>query len=146
VHWPDPSLVILAWAALAATLAAAFVGAPPGNTAAALFGVVPTRTARAPADAARRRAGCALAGVTLVTGVLVYPLLYAVVFEVVGRADFAFGAGLGAVHSLAAGFARVIRPAVFRPRNVGAFPRLVIARLVYGAVLGLLYPVPVPPH
>jgi len=93
----------------------------------------------------------------LIAGSAVFPVVYAIVFEMVGRADALTGFGLGGVHGLVAGLlvpAFVSRTRCARARNAtdpGIFARklgtltpmgIVLGHAVYGAVLGFVYAVP----
>jgi hypothetical protein len=133
----EPAWLLLLWAGVAATLAAAIVGVPPGATLRQL------RLARRRAPRNGRVAPIGTALATLAIGAIVYPVVYGLVFETVARADIGFGAGLGAVHGLLAGGLRLLRPAA--GQRAGRLFRLLLARFAYGAMLGFLYAVPAPP-
>jgi hypothetical protein len=123
--FPTPSWLLLAWAGGAATCAAAMAGSLAGGRAAAPWTLVP-RT--------RSRAVAALA--TLLVGVALYPAIYGLVFEALGRADLMVGFGAGLVHAgvaVAAGEPR---------RRPWAAARLGLVHLVYAVVLGFLYVTP----
>jgi hypothetical protein len=127
----EPAWLLLAWAGLAATLGAAFVGAAPGIST-----LMPADADTPPAP---RRVRTVL--VAALFGVLVYPLIYGTAFELLARADLGIGAGFGTVHGMTALAIRAVRS---RPTASPTIVRLLLGRLIYGSLLGLLYVVPVP--
>jgi hypothetical protein len=127
----EPAWLLLAWAGVAASLVATVLGAPPGATT----------VLNRPRDYRPRRFG-AVRSVLLSTliGVVLYPLVYALLFEAAGRADLPLGAGFGAVHAVLALAVRGMRR-IPGPHAAPVF-RLLLARLAYGATMGFLYVVP----
>lgn len=122
---PAPSWLILAWSAFVATCAAAMTGALLGGSAPATWSLLPQA----------RGAARALAG-TAALGLVLYPVLYALVFEVAGRADATLGLLLGAVHALAA-----LLAAGPRRRTRAAF-RVAAMHFTYAVTLSFLYVTP----
>lgn len=122
---PAPSWLLLVWSGLAATCAAAVLGSLFGGRSVAPWALVP-RT--------RSRAAAALA--TLVAGVVVYPMLYGLVFEVLGRSSAGTGLALGGIHGVAAFLAGSPRTTP-RPAVRSAF-----MHLLYGVVIAFLYVTP----
>ncbi|MGH7505163.1 MAG: hypothetical protein ACRELX_05915, partial [Longimicrobiales bacterium] len=122
-----PAWFLLLWSALVASLVAAWLGfAARGR----LHDHRPIRSAVA----------------TLGLGILVYGPLYGLLFEAIGTATLLVGAVIGAFHGAA-----VASIALLRDRLAGRGPRSddaavhgrrLVIRLVYGAILGLLYVVP----
>ena len=93
----------------------------------------------------------------MIAGSAVFPALYAIIFELAGRADALFGFGIGGAHGVAAGLlvpVYVSRTRCARSRstpNPGIFARklgtltpmgIVLIHAVYGAILGFVYAVP----
>lgn len=122
----QPGLLLLLWCGIAAT----FVARPV-----------------APADHPSARAGAPRSrrALTLALDLILYPVLYAIVLEAIGRADILTGAALGATHAtlaLATGAARARTSTAERtgPARLRAF----LARTLYGIVFAFLYVVPAP--
>jgi hypothetical protein len=122
---PAPSWFLLFWSGCAATCTAAAAGSLVGGTAPRTWSLEPRHV-----SAARSLA------TTAVAGALLYPLVYGLIFETMGRADVPAGLALGGVHAVIALFAA--RAA----GNRGAMPRMAIMHVVYGVVLALLYVTP----
>jgi hypothetical protein len=119
-----PAALLLAWSAIAATAATAFVAAP-------LLGHSPSALALSPT---RPRTGRAL-----LLGLLGYPLVYALGFAVLGEANLLTGTLLGLGHALIVALTLL--------RNGGSMLlRENATRLLlfvgYGAVLGFAFLVP----
>ena len=113
---PQPGILLLLWCGVAAT-------------------VVARPIARHTPNAGRGRARV----MALAADLLVFPLLDAVVFELVGRADLAGGAVLGATHAaVELGFGLMLPGTT--PRDVRL--RSFLARLLYGIVFAFVYIVP----
>ena len=71
--------------------------------------------------------------------VILFPVLYALLFEALGRADLVAGAALGTLHAtIGAVAARADAPA---PSSILLRS---LARILYGIVFAFLYVVPVP--
>jgi hypothetical protein len=122
---PAPSWILLAWSGCAATCVAALAGSLFGGRAHAPWALVP---------GVRSGLGAALA--TLAAGTLLYPIIYGMIFETMGRADMFVGAAIGAVHAVLAFFAG-------RPRELPSVAfRLAFVHLVYGTTIGFLYVTP----
>lgn len=122
---PLPSWLLLAWAGGAATSAAALTGSLLGGRSHVPWALVPR-----PGSVLQALAG------TLLVGLVVYPAVYGVVFETLGRADLTVGLAGGALHGVVAGLAGGPR------RDPRRAARLAAAHLVYAAVLGFLYVTP----
>jgi hypothetical protein len=125
---PTPSWLLLAWAGGAATSAAVLAGSLLGGRS-----TMPWALAYRPQSLAQALAGTALAGL------LFYPLVYGVLFEVLGTADMRTGAVAGGLHAVVAvglTFRRRARPAL------RTLVRVAAARLLYAIVIGFLYVTP----
>jgi hypothetical protein len=122
---PAPSWLLLAWAGGAATCAAALAASLFGGHAPAPWTLLPRARSR----------GVAAIG-TLVVGVFVYPVIYGVTFEALGRADLVVGLASGVVHAFAAAASGQPRQ---HPR---AAARLGLAHLVYAVMIAFLYVTP----
>jgi hypothetical protein len=119
---PSPSWILLSWSGFAATLAAALVGVAVGAGAPRAWSLAP----RAPTTSSALRA-------TVVTGLVAYPLLYGLVFELLGRADLLIGLMAGSLHAIIAFF-------LARPRaHPATAMRSAAAHLVYVTVLAFVY-------
>jgi hypothetical protein len=122
----QPAWLLLLWAALVASVVAAWLGfAARGR----LADDRPLRSA----------------ALTLFMGVFVYGPLYGLAFEAIGAATLLLGGALGTLHG--ASFAAITlsvrrQPGGRRPDTASIHGRRIVARLVYGAILGLLYIVP----
>jgi hypothetical protein len=91
-----------------------------------------------------------------ITMMLLIPLPYAAVFEIIGNAEFKHGAVLGLLHGMVIGFTlpllgrrrgceRTPRPGLFGWRLGRATPLFILfVYTLYGAVLGYVYVVPSP--
>ncbi len=111
----------------------------PGFLLLAWCGIAATVVARPIARHARTPAGRHARVRTLLAELVLFPLLYAFALELVGHADLATGALLGATHAaidLGAGIARGT------PMEHGARIRNFLARTLYGIVFAFLYIVP----
>jgi hypothetical protein len=122
---PAPSWLILVWSGCAATCAAAVAGS--------LFG---GRTPRSWSLQPRPRSGTGTLAATIAAGVLIYPLIYGVIFEVLGRADVPVGAVMGGIHAV---LAILAARATSRPMDMF---RLAVMHLTYATFLALLYVTP----
>jgi len=122
---PLPSWLLLAWAGGAATAAAAVTASLLGGRSHVPWALVPR-----PGSALKALTG------TLLVGLVVYPAVYGLIFETLGRADLTVGAAGGVLHAIVAGLAGGPRR---DPRQAG---RLAAAHLVYAVVLGFLYVTP----
>ena len=88
-------------------------------------------------------------------GTLAFPTIYALIFQVVGRADVPVGAMIGGGHALLAGLALPLAwRAGHQEGGAGLFgwrlgaatpPALVAAHVLYGLLLGYIYVAPVAP-
>jgi hypothetical protein len=115
-----PTWPILLWSGLVASVVASFI--------------LPRRVPR--------RAGARSLPrwpVALILGVLLFAPLYGVGFEMLGRANLGTGIMFGAAHGL---FSLAL--AIPRRRQAGALHllRLMAGRVLFGTLLGFLYPVP----
>jgi hypothetical protein len=122
---PSPAWLLLFWSGCAATCAAAAAGSLVGGKAARSWSLEPR-----PVSAALSLAA------TIAAGMLIYPVIYGVVFETIGRADVPAGAVMGGVHAVLA-VAASHRAGL--PRTM---PRMAVMHLIYGIVLALLYVTP----
>ena len=120
----QPSWYLLLWAAFVASIVAGMLG----------FAARSHMRERSP--------GRAIA-VGILLGTLLWGPAYGIVFELLGSANVLGGTALGALHGAAAAgvtlFHRRRSPDSAEPIGQG---RRIIARAVYGAVLGFLYAVP----
>ena len=121
-----PAWLLLLWSGLAAACAAALVAPAIGGVPVASWSLAPLP---------RSRTHGALW--SFAAGLLIYPVLYGTIFELLHRADLRTGLMLGAVHG-AAMFVLVRR----RRGSGRAGVRTATAHLVYGAVLAFLYVTP----
>ena len=119
---PAPSWILLAWSGFAATLAAALFGVAVGAGAPRAWSLLP----HAPDTASALRASA-------VTGLLVYPLVYGLVFEMMGRSDLLVGIVAGSLHALIAFFLARSRG------DTTTALRSAATHLVYVATLAYLY-------
>jgi hypothetical protein len=120
-----PAWLLLTWSGLAAASAAALIAPVIGGVPTASWSLAPTP---------RSRLHGALWSFT--AGVLAYPLLYGVVFELLHRADLRTGLILGALHA-------TVMFAFARQRgSTRAALRVAIAHLVYGGMIAFLYVTP----
>jgi hypothetical protein len=135
------SLPLLIWCGLAAAIASEWIAG---------LGATLLRRGERSRSAPRlmsRPRGSTL--VSLLTGTLLFAPLYGWIFEWAGRADLAAGTALGAAHGLVVTAWSIwasqraeprVRPAL---RAVLAHrARRTAVRVLYGAILGLLYVVP----
>ncbi len=151
----DLSWPLLLWAGFTGTIAVTWLA-----FAARRFGVTRLSPVRVlgcffanSADSVSSR----LVGTALHFGIggVILPLIYGVIFEMVGRSDILFGAGLGAAHGILAGLALPIITAQAHctgvPRDPGIFgwrfglftpPGVIFAHALYGGVLGYVYVIP----
>jgi hypothetical protein len=139
--FPTPTWPLLLWCGLAAAIASQWIA----GLVASIFRRQENRSA-SPRLMSRQR-GSVL--VSILTGTLLFAPLYGIVFELAGRSNLSTGALLGLVHGILAtawslwaarrGDPR-LRPSV---RSILAHRagRTAI-RILYGAVLGYLYVVP----
>lgn len=119
-----PSMLILFWCGLAATVTAAIVGALLGPRTPTAWALLPDLS------------GWKAFGTSMLVGTAVYPLLYGLVFEVFHRADIGIGVLLGIAH---ASTTLVIGRPRQRPRLA---LRIAAMHLTYGLTLALLYVTP----
>lgn len=119
-----PAWPLLFWSGLVATVICVWM----------LGALVPDAGARALAPFARRAAPLQ----ALVLGVLVYPILYAVPFQLLHRATLPTGALLGLLHALLLFAPRSARTATDRPALLWRAGTVVL----YGAILGFTYLTP----
>lgn len=148
---------IALWGGVAATLFA--TGLIAGALRAGWTSFDPIRTLGC-IIATRPDSGMALAAgsvLHLILGSAVFPAVYAVIFELLGRADALTGAVIGGIHGSIAGLclpAFVARTRCGRARRApdpGIFARklgtltpvgILSVHAIYGAVLGFIYVVP----
>jgi hypothetical protein len=88
---PAPSWVLFTWSGFAATFAAAVFGNAVGGGATRAWSLAPR--ARSRAEALRW---------SFLAGILAFPLIYSVVFELIGRSDIPAGLIAGLLHAPAA--------------------------------------------
>lgn len=120
-----PAWLLLLWSGLAAASAAALAAAAIGGVPAGSWSLAPNPRSRSHA-----------AAWTIVAGVLVYPVLYGLAFEILHRADVRIGFLLGAVHG------SVLFIIARRRGTTRAALRAAAAHLVYGTVMAFLYITP----
>lgn len=117
----QPGWLLILWCGLAAALVALPIARAPERKAVRV-------------SAGRRIAGG-------IVELLVFPVLYALALEALGRSDIALGAILGAAHGML-----TVATAAMRPGTGGGLlatrTRAFLARTVYGAVFAFLYVVP----
>lgn len=113
-----PDFLVLAWAGLAAALCFAWI-----------------RPVASEGRAFLRFLGA------LLLALVFYTPLYGLLFETIHRADVLSGLLAGTMHGVAALFAGAPRNAPARTRTATR-ARVVLAHIVFGAVLGSLYVVP----
>jgi hypothetical protein len=122
----SPSWLLMLWTGLAALLAAAAIIAPlAGSTAprgALLF---------------FRPAGFVDFLLLLLLGLVLYPLVYGTIFDLLHVATILSGAGVGAAH---AAVLLLVQPLTHR--RIDAPAVTVLTCLVYGIVMGFLYVTP----
>jgi len=112
---PQPGFLLLLWCGVVATIVARPIARHTTAT---------TRRARI---------------MGLITDLLVFPVIYAVVFELAGHADLAGGAIVGASHgAMELGFSIVQPLPVSHDVRIRAF----LARTLYGMVFAFVYIVP----
>jgi hypothetical protein len=120
-----PSWLLLIWSGLAAACAAA--------VPATLVGGVPRATwSLAPCPRSRSHG----AAWSLIGGGIVYPLLYGIIFELLGRADVPLGLVVGTAHAL------LIFVAARQRCTMRGALRAATAHLVYGVMIAFLYVTP----
>jgi hypothetical protein len=124
---PAPSWLLLTWTGGAATAVAAVTGSLLGGRAPTPWSLLPQP----------RSVTTALAA-TILAGVLIYPAIYGVIFELLGRADLHSGIAAGLPHGLLA--AAAARPR----RNPGAAARIATIHLAWAITFGFLYVTPGP--
>lgn len=113
-----PAWPILLWCSLTASVASAFV----------LRGPAPDGRLRIPRWP-----------IAIFPGIVLFGPLYGIAFEAVGRAGLAMGLLFGTAHA-----ALSLALALYRRRGPGAkrLLRVLLGRLLFGTLLGFLYPVP----
>lgn len=121
-----PAWLLLLWSGLAAACAAALIASAIGGVPVASWSLAPLPRSRTHG-----------AIWSFAAGLLVYPVLYGLVFELLHRADLRTGLILGAIHG-------AVMFVLARRRRVSgrAGFRITAAHLVYGAVLAFLYVTP----
>jgi hypothetical protein len=122
---PAPSWALLIWSGFAATFAAAVVGNAAGGGAPRAWSLAP----RAQNRGAALRWSC-------FAGIVGFPILYSILFELIGRADLLVGILAGLIHALLAFLAahpRRDRAAAFRAAGM---------HFVYVVVFAFLYITP----
>lgn len=120
-----PSWLLLVWVGAAATCAAAITGTLLGGRTRTTWALAPTP----------RSASHAL-GVTILAGMVAYPIVYGIIFEAMQRSDVAAGLVLGAVHG-------VLAFAVSGPRaRPWTALRVAAMHVVYGAACAFFYVTP----
>jgi len=120
-----PAWLLLIWSGLAAACFAAVAGVLVGGEAAA-------RWSLAPVPHSRRHGALWSLG----AGVLIYPVIYGVAFELMQRADLLTGGVLGLLHAI------VIFIIVRRNGSTHQAIRAAVVHLMYGIALGFLYVTP----
>lgn len=120
-----PAWLLLLWSGLAAAGAAALVAYAIGGVRRASWSLAPTPRSRSHG-----------AAWSLLGGMVVYPLLYGVTFELLQRADVITGLILGTIH------AAVIFAVARRRGTIRAALRAAFAHIAYGAVIAFLYITP----
>jgi uncharacterized membrane protein YeaQ/YmgE (transglycosylase-associated protein family) len=122
---PAPSWFLLVWSGSAATCVAALAGALVGGSAPATWSLLP-----------RHRSNVRSLAATALAGAVIYPLIYGIVFETLGRADATLGLIMGAGHAtVAAAFADPLRT----PRVA---LRVAFMHFLYAVGLAFLYVTP----
>jgi hypothetical protein len=122
---PAPSWVLLTWSGFAATFAAAVFGNAVGGGAPRAWSLAPR--ARTRVDALRW---------SFLAGMLGFPILYSLVFELIGRSDILVGIIAGLIHAPVAFLAA-------RPREDRASAwRAAGIHFVYVVVFAFLYITP----
>lgn len=120
-----PAWLLLIWSGLAAATAAALTAPAIGGVPIASWSLAPMPRSRAHG-----------AAWSFAAGVIAYPLVYGIVFELLQRADLRTGLILGALHG-------ALMFAVARQRgSLRAAFRAASAHLVYGTVIAFLYITP----
>lgn len=120
-----PAWLLLIWSGVAAATAVAFLAPAIGGVPVASWSLAPVPRSRAHG-----------AAWSFGAGVIAYPLLYGIAFELLQRADIRTGLILGALHG-------ALMFAVARQRGtVRAAVRAASAHLIYGAVIAFLYITP----
>lgn len=117
----QPGWLLIFWCGLAAALVALPIARTP---------------VRHPIRVSGRRR---IAGVAI--ELLIFPVLYALVLEALGRSDIALGALLGAAHGTLTLISAALQPGTGGGR-AATRTRAFLARTVYGAVFAFLYVVP----
>lgn len=120
-----PSWLLLIWCGLAAACAAAVPATVVGGVPRGTWSLAPLPRSRSHG-----------AMWSLLAGGFVYPALYGLLFEALGRSDILLGVAAGAVHALIVFLAAAPRRA---PR---AAARAAIAHLTYGSMIAFLYVTP----
>lgn len=120
-----PSWLLLFWSGFAATLAAAIVGTALGCGAPRAWALTP-----------RPRTGPAAFATTLFAGLLLYPALYGILFEIAARADIRTGLIAGALQAF------VVFLLSRRSLGSAVSLRIASANLVYAVTLAFLYTTP----
>jgi hypothetical protein len=123
---PAPSWLLLIWSGCAATCAAALAGSLIGGRAAGSWALLPRP----------RPTGRAL-GSTFLAGVVLYPLVYGILFELNSRSHLADGVVAGAVHAM---LLLIAARRLTLPGRTAV--RIAVMHVVYGAIIALLYVTP----
>jgi hypothetical protein len=120
-----PAWLLLLWSGLAAASAAAVIAPAIGGVSVASWSLAPTPRSRAHG-----------AAWTVAAGMIAYPIIYGVAFEILHRSDMRIGILLGGVHG-------AIMFVVARRRGTTrAALRAAAAHLAYGTVMAFLYITP----
>lgn len=120
-----PAWLLLIWSGLAASVAAAAVALAIGGARTASWSLAPVP---------RSRTHGALW--SFAAGVLAYPILYGVIFELLHRADLAIGLSMGALHGA------VMFVIARRHGTPRAALRTALAHVIYAATMAFLYVTP----
>ena len=119
-----PSVLLLVWCALGATMAAAIVGVIIGRTA--------FSWSLAPGAQTRTEA----LSWSVIGGLILYPIVYGLLFEAIHRADIRIGLVFGGIHGAAMFL-------LARPRaDARNALRAAAAHLVYAVTIAFLYVTP----
>lgn len=142
---PNPSWLLLFWCGLVASIASEW-------TAVAIRTAVGgARASRASGNPRLMREPRGSALFAIITGTLISAPVYGLLFEWIHRADLAAGATIGALHGTLAGTLVLLatvrnpdsRAAGFSLRPTALYRlRRFATRILYGALMGLLYAVP----
>lgn len=120
-----PGWLLLIWSGLAAATAVALLAPAIGGVSVAPWSLAPVPRSRAHG-----------AAWSFAAGVIAYPLIYGIAFELLHRADLLTGLILGALHGA------IMFLAAHRRASIRAAFRAASAHLIYGAVIAFLYITP----